>query len=266
MKKLRIYRQRFLLLHLVCIACGVFFTAVNLDIPYESLFERQIDAFYFTANVENLISLILMFLPHIMIIALLADLFLQDIGIEATYCLTRHRKPLRWFAKKCALLAAASAYAILLMQLSVTTVILLAGKSTARELAGALAPNLYLFLLSWLFVFTFSLALNLLSFSVAPRWLVPALLAVLFILILQMRIAMKSKTGWQWNPAIHFYLNCHVEFLFFAWQASEEAAEALLPGLKVWHSLAYFSALDTALFALGYWRARRLEFGLLLED
>ena len=52
MKKLRIYRQRFLLLHLVCIACGVFFTAVNLDIPYESLFERQIDAFYFTANVE----------------------------------------------------------------------------------------------------------------------------------------------------------------------------------------------------------------------
>ena len=89
MKKLRIYRQRFLLLHLVCIACGVFFTAVNLDIPYESLFERQIDAFYFTANVENLISLILMFLPHIMIIALLADLFLQDIGIEATYCLTR---------------------------------------------------------------------------------------------------------------------------------------------------------------------------------
>ena len=99
MKKLRIYRQRFLLLHLVCIACGVFFTAVNLDIPYESLFERQIDAFYFTANVENLISLILMFLPHIMIIALLADLFLQDIGIEATYCLTRHRKPLRWFAK-----------------------------------------------------------------------------------------------------------------------------------------------------------------------
>ena len=72
MKKLRIYRQRFLLLHLVCIACGVFFTAVNLDIPYESLFERQIDAFYFTANVENLISLILMFLPHIMIIALLA--------------------------------------------------------------------------------------------------------------------------------------------------------------------------------------------------
>ena len=113
MKKLRIYRQRFLLLHLVCIACGVFFTAVNLDIPYESLFERQIDAFYFTANVENLISLILMFLPHIMIIALLADLFLQDIGIEATYCLTRHRKPLRWFAKKCALLAAVSAYAIL---------------------------------------------------------------------------------------------------------------------------------------------------------
>lgn len=103
-------------------------------------------------------------------------------------------------------------------------------------------------------------------FSVAPRWLVPALLTVLFILILQMRIAMKSKTGWQWNPAIHFYLNCHAEFLSFAWQASEEAAEALLPGLKVWHSLAYFSALDAALFALGYWRARRLEFGLLLED
>ena len=137
---------------------------------------------------------------------------MQDIGIEATYCLTRHRKPLRWFAKKCALLAAVSAYAILLMQLSVTAVILLAGKSAARELAGALAPNLYLFLLSWLFVFTFSLALNLLSFSVAPRWLVPALLTVLFILILQMRIAMKSKTGWQWNPAIHFYLNCHAEF------------------------------------------------------
>lgn len=66
--------------------------------------------------------------------------------------------------EKCALLAAVSAYAILLMQLSVTAVILLAGKSAARELAGALAPNLYLFLLSWLFVFTFSLALNLLSF------------------------------------------------------------------------------------------------------
>ena len=122
-------------------------------------------------------------------------------------------------------------------------------------------------MLSWLFVFTFSLALNLLSFSVAPRWLVPALLTVLFILILQMRIAMKSKTGWQWNPAIHFYLNCHAEFLSFAWQASEEAAEALLPGLKVWHSLAYFSALDAALFALGiggrggwnlgyYWRIK----------
>lgn len=82
MKKLRIYRQRFLLLHLVCIACGVFFTAVNLDIPYESLFERQIDAFYFTANVENLISLILMFLPHIMIIALLADLFCRILGLR----------------------------------------------------------------------------------------------------------------------------------------------------------------------------------------
>ena len=140
------------------------------------------------------------------------------------------------------------------------------GQERGAGACGALAPNLYLFLLSWLFVFTFSLALNLLSFSVAPRWLVPALLTVLFILILQMRIAMKSKTGWQWNPAIHFYLNCHAEFLSFAWQASEEAAEALLPGLKVWHSLAYFSALDAALFALGYWRARRLEFGLLLED
>lgn len=168
--------------------------------------------------------------------------------------------------KKCALLAAASAYAILLMQLSVTAVILFAGKGTARELAGALAPNLYLFLLSWLFVFTFSLALNLLSFSVAPRWLVPVLLTVLFVFILQMHIAMKRKMGWQWNPAIHFYLNCHAEFFPFARQAPEEAAEALLPGLKVWHSLAYFGALDAALFALGYWRARRLEFGLLLED
>ena len=38
MKKLRIYRQRFLLLHLVCIAFGEIFTAVNLGIPYESLF------------------------------------------------------------------------------------------------------------------------------------------------------------------------------------------------------------------------------------
>lgn len=159
-----------------------------------------------------------------------------------------------------------SAYAILLMQLSVTAVILFAGKGTARELAGALAPNLYLFLLSWLFVFTFSLALNLLSFSVAPRWLVPVLLTVLFVFILQMHIAMKRKMGWQWNPAIHFYLNCHAEFFPFARQAPEEAAKVLLPGLKVWHSLAYFGALDAALFALGYWRARRLEFGLLLED
>ncbi len=58
------------------------FTAVNLDIPYESLFERQIDAFYFTANVENLISLILLFLPHIMIIALLADLFCRILGLR----------------------------------------------------------------------------------------------------------------------------------------------------------------------------------------
>lgn len=266
MKKLRIYRQRFLLLHLVCIACAVFFTAVNLDIPYESLFERQVDAFYFTASVENLISLILMFLPHIMIIALLSDLFLQDIGIEATYCLTRHRKPLRWYAKKCTLLAAASAYAILLMQLVVIVVIQLAGKGTTRELVGTLAPNLSLFLLSWLFVFTFSLALNLLSFSVAPRWLVPVLLVILFFMILQMRIAMKSKTGWQWNPAVHFYLNCHAEFLPFARSAPEEAEKALLPGLKVWHSLAYFGGLDAMLLVLGCWRVRRLEFGLLLED
>lgn len=266
MKKLRIYRQRFLMLHLVCITCAVFFTAINLNIPYESLFERQIDAFYFTASVENLISLILMFLPHIMIIALLSDLFLQDIGIEAAYCLTRHRKPLRWFAKKCALLAAASAYAILLVQLTVIAVILFAGRCTVRELAGALAPNLYLFSLSWLFVFTVSLALNLLSFSVAPRWLMPVLLVVLFLFILQMRIAMKSKTGWQWNPAIHFYLNCHAEFLPFARQASEEAAKVLLPGLRVWHSLVYFGVLDAALLVLGYLRARRLEFGLLLED
>lgn len=212
MKKLRIYRQRFLLLNLVCIVCAVFFTVSNLDIPYESLFERQLDSFYFVNDVKDLIAIVLLFLPSIMIVALLSDLFLQDIGIEATYCLTRHRKPLRWYAKKCTLLAAASAYAILLMQLVVIVVIQLAGKGTTRELVGTLAPNLSLFLLSWLFVFTFSLALNLLSFSVAPRWLVPVLLVVLFALFVQMKFAMGSKTYWQFNPAIHFYLRCHAEF------------------------------------------------------
>ena len=95
----------------------------------------------------------------------------------------------------------------------------------------------------------------------------PALLTVLFILILQMRIAMKSKTGWQWNPAIHFLfeLPCGVFVLCMA-GVGGSGEKRCWPGLKVWHSLAYFSALDAALFALGYWRARRLEFGLLLED
>lgn len=263
MKNLVLYKNQFFRINIISLFYILISIGSNGLNESGNLFYDTLNSFYFIYFIESLVSILLLFIPFIMIIASLSDVFVQYITIESNYCFTRERKVLRWYVKKCLLLAVYTFYStgfIFIISLTANIVI---GKHSLSDLFGALLPCASVFLISWLFLYLFSLLLNIISFYIPPKWSMPLIMIVLFGCFINMKQTNHSDLYiGLLNPAVHFYFRIHNEYNYLV---PESAATAGVSMLTVRFSLLYFAAAIILTLVIGYRRIRKYEFGLLKE-
>lgn len=260
---LKFYRSRILNLFGVCVLYLFLSYIMNGTIHTDNLFFDSLNIFYMIYNVEDFLAAILLFLPFIMLILLTSDLFIFQLHIEIYYCFTRRRQIHIWYIKKSALIALLTALCVLFIQAGSIIVNLIYHNYPSVTLGKTIFPSMCIFFLSWMFLFSFSLLSNILSFYLPRKWVPPVLLTVLLLILLHMRYVITSGKQWLFNPAIHFYFRIHEEYMQFV---PHEEFYRPIEGLTTGTSLLYFFIMILLLLLWGYKKTEKYEFGLFEED
>ncbi len=263
MLNLRLYRQRILVSMTVCCLCACMLSLVAIQGSLGDVLLNQLQAFYFMSDMTNVLAVILQLIPFTLFIICFIDLFRKDLQIEIIYCFTRERNLKRWFLKKLFLLSLFSFLMILFFRLLGIIFLQISSPTGIDAISGTVLPNFYTVILAWLFVFTVSLLMNMLSFYVPVKWLLPALVLLFFMLGLHFVYARNTKLQWLLNPIFHFYFKAHIEYLDYV---SPADAGFTMPNFMVWQSVLFFFVVIMIISVIGYWRIKKIDFGLLLED
>ncbi len=263
MLKMRLYRERIIFLLTVSILSSLLLSLITVQAPLDSMFLNQLQSFYFMYDMTDALSVILQMIPFTIFIVSISGIFKLGIKTELTYYFTREQNLKKWFFKKVFVLVILSLFMLGIFQITGMVLVYMYSPVSVEVLLHTLLPNFYVLLLAWLFVFTFSLLINMISLYVSTKLLLPSFIFTIFIFGLHYVYAKTAGIHWLINPIVHFFFKNHIEYLNYA---PLEDASIVIPGLMVWQSVLFFGVIIAVVTAIGYWKIKRTDLGLLLGD
>jgi len=263
MLRIRLYRERILFLVAVSVLSSLLLTFIAVQALLDNLFLNQLQSFYFMYDMTDALSVILQMIPFTIFIVSMSGIFKLGIKTELTYYFTREQNLKKWFFKKFFVLVVLSLLTLGVFQIVGIVFLYIYSGESAEALRNTFLPNFYVFLLAWLFVFTFSLLINMLSLYVPAKVLLPLFVFAIFLLGLHYVYEKTAGVYVSINPITHFFFKNHVEYLDYA---PLEDATIVIPGLMTWHSVMFFLIIIAVITLIGYWKIKRTDLGLLLED
>lgn len=264
----KIYRHRIIWAIVIPAISSLFFSLAATSAEPQVM-NQYIRFFFYANDPQTEFAMMLTLIVYFVFLCCLTGVFTDDLQTHVTYCFTRKKNIMQWYFSMVALLVALSAIAVLSYTLCGSAIILIFENYPAADFIVELNALLKTIILVWMFVFSTSLFLNVMTLLIKKKYILPTLIVALsfFAAFIPFSIKNENTILLSLNPIVRFNASLHTDILntpYFEKYANSVNVDVY--NLRFWDSFLYFVALSTLAFVIGIIIVKKTDIAMKTEE
>lgn len=250
-----------------------FITAVFFSIAATSgdkqLTNQYINLFFYANDPQTVLALLLSLIVFFVFLCCLTGIFTDDLQIQITYCFTRKRNLLKWYFSMIQLLVFLSVISLLSYSLCGSIIIFIFGNFTPSDFFFEINVLFKIIILVWLFVFSVSFFINVLSLFIRKKYIMPIMTVMLsaFAACLPFSIKNENKVLVSINPIARLNASLHTDVLSTSYfEKYSDSINVHLFDLRFLGSVFYFIFLSLIAFIIGIIAIKKTDIAIKMEE
>lgn len=264
----KIYRHR-IIWAIVIPAISSLFFSIGATFAEPQVMHQYIKFFFYLNDPQNELAMMLTLIVYFVFLCCLIGVFTDDLQMHVTYCFTRKKNIMQWYFSMVALLAALSALVVLSYTLCGSAIILIFENYSAADFIVELSALIKTIILVWMFVFTASLFLNVMTLLIKKKYILPTAIVALsfFAAFIPFSIKNENTILLSLNPIARLNASLHTDILNTPYfERYSGSIDVNVYNLRFWDSFVYFASLSILAIIIGIIIVKKTDIAMKTED
>lgn len=265
---LKTYRHRTIWSMVIPFITAVFFSLAASSVN-EQITNQYIKLFFYANDPQTVFAMLLSMIVYFVFLCCLTGVFTDDLQIRTTYCFTRKRNLLKWYFSMIRLLIFLSVISVLSYLLCGSIIIFILGNYTLSNFFFEINVLFKILILVWLFVFSVSFFINVLSLFIRKKYIMPIMIVMLsaFTACLSFSIKNENILLTSINPIARLNASLHTDILSTSYfENYSNSIDVHLFNLRFSGSVLYFIILSLIAFIIGIIAIKKTDIAIKMEE